>query len=335
METQLKEHYRLIVRKVSNALGQEIYEDHDSYYMVIPVKEMSNEELIEVKQLSDFMFYQGEGALLMPTRTQDFIASYHDQQILVFKLLKGYERQNKMRSLGEQLAIFHQKGASFPYSVNIHNRYGKWREMWTNRLEQLEKWCFQRMEHSDYQNFERTLFETFPYYLGMTENAIQYIADSERDGISQDLNMGTICRERITANSISSNFHNLPLYWVIDHPARDLAEWIRFSYWNDKRNFKSIISSFFHEYERIQPINKTTWRLLYGRLLFPLNYFETVEGYYMATSHEQKQQCENKFYEIINRTSEYENLLTSLVDDFLRLPAQKLGIPKLEWLTSK
>ena len=53
------------------------------------------------------------------------------------------------------------------------------------RLDQLEKfWQSQVMNHPS-DVFDQLFIESFPYYLGVAENAIQYVVDTEMDDTPQ------------------------------------------------------------------------------------------------------------------------------------------------------
>ena len=41
--------------------------------------------------------------------------------------------------------------------------------------------------------FDRMFMESFPYYMAMTENAIQYLVDTELDDEPKSIDYGTVC----------------------------------------------------------------------------------------------------------------------------------------------
>ena len=62
------------------------------------------------------------------------------------------------------------------------------------RLDQLEKfWQSQVMNHPT-DVFDQLFIESFPYYLGVAENAIQYVVDTEMDDTPQLTDAATICQ---------------------------------------------------------------------------------------------------------------------------------------------
>ncbi len=52
------------------------------------------------------------------------------------------------------------------------------------------------------QEMEKRFLETFPYYLGLTENAIQYLVDTEIDDLPRSVDAATICHHRFRAKNM-------------------------------------------------------------------------------------------------------------------------------------
>ena len=74
----------------------------------------------------------------------------------------------------------------------------------------------------------------------------------------------------------------LPSDWVYDHPARDIAEWIRYQL-NDfeARDKQKSILQFINSYEERFSLTSFTRNMMFGRLLFPYHYVEQVEQIYL------------------------------------------------------
>src|SRR5699024_5568074 len=66
--------------------------------------------------------------------------------------------------------------------------------------------------------------------------------------------------------------------WAVDlaydHPARDLAEYIRSRLLN--RETEKEMAQFLQDYQKRRPLSVFGWRLLYARLLFPVHIFDLV-----------------------------------------------------------
>ena len=61
------------------------------------------------------------------------------------------------------------------------SRIGQWKNLWEKRIDQMEKVWKGMMQHEPVNEFDRMFFESFPYYMAIAENAIQYLVDTELD----------------------------------------------------------------------------------------------------------------------------------------------------------
>ncbi|MCJ7991147.1 hypothetical protein MUB15_20735 [Priestia sp. OVS21] len=60
----------------------------------------------------------------------------------------------------------------------------------------MEQFWYGRLRALPNQEMEKRFLETFPYYLGLTENAIQYLVDTEIDDLPRSVDAATICHHR-------------------------------------------------------------------------------------------------------------------------------------------
>jgi spore coat protein YutH len=298
-------------------------------YFIVPTANITEEELMELQQMSSYMSSKGDStvAAFVPTRTGTVIAQVREQPIVILRsYIQPYARTINM---GKELAKFHQRGRTYPYPVNQCNRIGQWKELWGKRLDQMEMFWRGKVQMRPENNFEKLFVESFPYYLGLTENAIQYLVDTELDDQPQAVDSATICHQRFT-DRVWQHGAKLPTDWVYDHCSRDLAEWVRHFYLANQSVETRTLRNFFQEYQRVTPLTTFSWRLIYSRLLFPLHYFECIEGYYLAQE-EEKKMYEEKLLHILNHSREYEKFLAKFYD-LVGLPVNRFNLPKIKWL---
>lgn len=100
--------------------------------------------------------------------------------------------------------------------------------------------------------FDKLFIESFPYYLGLGENAIQYLADTELDDRPLPVDSGTICHQRFTRETWENAF-SLPVDFVFDHGGRDIAECLRYDFLTGR-----------------QTIDELFWQNTTERLRYPL-----------------------------------------------------------------
>ena len=293
---------------------------------------LEEEYLTELGQIAEHMRNYGDNhvPLFLQTKDEKLIAEWEKVNYCVLAI-QSITRQEKMK-YGRKLAKFHERGRRVPFAIERSSRIGQWKELWEKRLEQMEKVWNGLLFQNPTDEFERMFIESFPYYLGLTENAIQYLVDTEIDDEPTDADGGTVCHERFSYRSWGSDYYiKNPFDWVFDHRSRDLAEWTRERYFHNSQTYAPDLRRFFDEYQSIAPLSSFSWKLLYSRILFPLHYFECVERYYMTPSEQEKRQLEEQLNKMLKQSREYEQFLGGFYG-MVGAPVRKLKLTIPEWL---
>ena len=289
-------------------------------------------DISELEKIAEHLRNYGDQhvPLFLPTKDGNLITTWEKDQYCVLAN-RQTEQQQKLR-LGRKLAKFHERGSRVPFQIERTSRIGKWKELWEKRLEQMEKVWNGLLFQTPEDEFERMFIESFPYYLGLTENAIQYLVDTEIDDEPNETDSGTVCHERFTKSSWGANYYiKNPFDWVFDHRSRDLAEWTRERYFRNIQTYDIELKQFFGDYQSISQLSSFSWRLLYARLLFPLHYFDCIENYYITRSEQDKKVLEEHLSKILRQSSEYERFLGGFFH-MAGAPMKRLNLPQLEWL---
>ncbi|MDQ0247264.1 spore coat protein YutH [Bacillus fengqiuensis] len=301
-------------------------------YIIVDLGHLDEEEVYEFHQMSQFLISQGERkvASFMINKDGGMITESDGKKFGICRV--PYPVETSSIAYGRELAAFHQKGKLLPYPMEKSNRIGQWKGLWEKRLDQLEKfWGMKVQEHPNNETDKRFI-ESFPYYLGVTENAIQYLTDTEIDDLPRTFDIATICHHRfILTTWRQDSFFKMPTDWVFDHPSRDLAEYIRHLYFKSGVFSEKVLFDFLGEYEKITPLSSFAWRLLYARLLFPVHYFESIEGYYSSRSEAEKQTYESDIEKIIHGCTQYEQFLAYFYSK-MGISTKRHHIPEIEWL---
>lgn len=330
LERDLYEHYRLNASQIMKYKNYQAFYEKGDLYVIVPVPHLELEELLEIKQMSDYLQFQKEDRLasFVLTTNEELISNVNNERVVLYKI----PRLNRRILLndGEELSRFHKLGRFYPYPPKSATRLGVWKTLWEKRLDQLENWWTMRIQEIPVNRFEKIFFETFPYYLGLSENAIQYVADCIWEDQRKEAQQGTICHVKYRPQT-DSELVIFPTNLIFDHPTRDIAEWIRWKYTNGAG--ANEITGFLNHYERIIPLSATSWRLLFGRLLFPLPYFEIIEGYYSSTVEKEKERYERRFLKYIEQSEFHEQFLRIFFKNNIT-SSRKLQIPEVEWLQS-
>jgi len=324
-------HYQIQPAELLQVQSYYMFWQRNRVYFLAPIGNLKEDDLQEMKSLSDFMSSTGDQSVAtFVQNVQGYYVSKIDGNN--YSLFKSNRQNERSNNNGEELAIFHLRGKKYSDELKRLNRIGKWKNLWEKRLEQLERFWQSKVNSHPENFFEQIFIESFPYYLGMTENAIQYVVDTELDDTPQVIDAATICHQKMTERRQKEiHFAKVPIEWIYDHPSRDLAEWVRDEYLENPDNYQKKILSFFYGYEKKSPLSTFAWRLLFARLLFPVHYFETIEGYYLARSDTDRKRYERKLVTYLENTSEFESFLGGFYD-LIGLPTAKLGIREINWL---
>ncbi len=187
---------------------------------------------------------------------------------------------------GERMASFHELTHFDQTIYSTERPYLNWAVFWQNRADQVYAWIEDRLKSEEPTAFEQAMIEQYPYYSGRAENAIQYVVDLMIDA-HVDEGAG-FCHNRIRSTMWKQEQGEIqwPTEWVIDHPGRDIGEWLRSVCWEAADPEREGLA-FLERYKRKKDITQVGMSLAYARLLFPFPFFETVEGYFAGQFNEE------------------------------------------------
>lgn len=233
-----------------------------------------NVETIHMEQivLAYYLLENGYPYIALPIQNQqeEWFTNYYDDRYMIYQVR---ERNIGNESIGELLAKFHQVGSVYQYEPTSISSYGKWKKLWIEKITLFEEEMQRRLK-IDGRPESQILFNVFPYIIGMTENAIQYLRETEEEEMRYfDSDQGTISFLRFDDSSHREVLWPDQLYY--DHPARDIAEYLRKLFLTEMSD--QFVLEFLHDYQRIRQLSVFSWRLIYARLLFPVHLFDAVQ----------------------------------------------------------
>ncbi|MFK2826504.1 spore coat protein YutH [Bacillus sp. B190/17] len=328
----LMKHFQVKAERVPFDSEAMCYESNGILYLIIDVTKKEQKYLYELHQMSRHMIGQGEKgvATFLPDQSGHFLLTEEKKEFVVL----ASRRMSPLTTFtGGELAKFHLRGQSLPLRVQHASEFGSWKDKWEQRLENMEKAVGKLVKERN-DSFARLIIESFPYYMGLAENAIQYVADTEMDESPGEWDVGVICQMpfRETAWTQEPAIHH-PFNWIFDHAARDVAEWIRLRYWQGSLLYRSNLAVFIRQYEQMRPLSPFAWRLIYGRLLFPAHYFDCAESYFSAASFHLKKENEEKLKKYMTYSHEHEKFLAFFYEQ-AGVPVRQFNLPKIPWLGS-
>ena len=311
---------QILFEQFGISVNQEIHQGYLTLFTNQTNKFISFEVNIEEAELEErynlayHLHNKGEKGVWLPivNNEQKLLVNVSEKKYIV--CVNGLEMP-PLVEVGRDLAIFHYRGRSIPQRIEYCSRIGKWKEMWEHRIDQIEKVWREKLTAKPQNEFEKLFIDSFPYYAGLAENAIQYLVDTEIDENPEMVDGGTVCYERFTSDTWSdSSAGKLFSHWVFDHGARDIAEWIRAFYFKQPNTYHQGIETFIRQYQSVTPLSTFSARMLYARILLPVHFFEIIENYYDTKSEGERKRLEETLTNHMKHSNLYERMLSELYE---------------------
>lgn len=219
-------------------------------------------------------------------------------------LMKILVNTNKPISLPE---INYLSSINIPYQNNLMR--ANWANLWMEEIDYLE--YHQEQNKRKYP----LLNKSFNYFVGLTENAITYLNETTNRIPIEKTDYGVTSHNHL--DSTIESLYN-PLNIIIDHKSRDLAEYIKLSFFNDNYNIFDELDEYFkHNYYSLYGIN-----LLLSRILYPSFYFDMYDKII------NEMENESSILKITSRITEYEKYLQDIFNYFKKY----YNIKEINWL---
>jgi len=189
-----------------------------------------------------------------------------------------------------------------------------WNELWSKKIDYIEYQVKEMGREKD------IILNSINYYIGLTENAIYYVNETNK-------NYKITINEKITLQHKRINFPNLyydyfnPLNYIIDIEVRDVATYFQSLFFNKSNELEIELNSYFN----LKRLSTYGYQLLYARLLYPSYYFDVYEQIM------NNQEREEKLIPIIEQSSNYELFLK---DIYYRIN-NITPIMKIDWILKK
>ncbi len=242
----------------------EIKHIHDKYFIY------TNNERYMLKVFGDTDFFM----------VYEYLANQLDKYLYFFRIVKN--RQNdyltyiddkpyillKLSDINNNtISIYDIKiNQFFEYSNKISRliRF-PWVKLWENKIDYFEEWCYLK------QNQYKNMYSLFHYFIGVAENAVLYLKITEAEEKMEEIDRLVISHNRLSMDSSLYDYYD-PTNIVLDHPSRDVSEYIKSTYVHGNFDIKLL-----EEYLNEHHFSKYGLRLLYARILFPSFFFDYID----------------------------------------------------------
>ena len=185
----------------------------------------------------------------------------------------------------------------------------KWELLWESKIDYYE------LQIGENEKKYPLIRESFDYFVGMAENAISYLVNTklELKPINSD--------QKVVAHNNLIESLTEPSNLILDHKARDVAEYIKLAFWRNNKNiFKELDEYFYYNYYSPYGI-----RVLFSRILYPSFYFNLYDEIIQGKKEEKE------LNKIISKITNYELYLYNIYI-YLR---KYYDIPNVDWLKKR
>ena len=236
---------------------------------------------------------------IIVNRNNEIISSYNG---ISYILIKVFVNINKGISLEE---ISYISKSLYKEKINVN-----WGTLWSNKIDYLED-----LINENGKKYP-LIVDSFNYFVGMAENAISYFNSIVIDG-----NYKYVVSHKIIRWDDNVEVLYNPLNITFDYRVRDVAEYIKNSFFNNNYNiFNELLGYLRSNYLSLMEI-----KLLISRLLYPSFYFDMYEDILIDNKEEKI------ILEVISRLDDYEEYLSKVIG-FFRV---NYDIDEIEWLKKR
>lgn len=182
-----------------------------------------------------------------------------------------------------------------------------WNELWSYKIDYLER------QINEIGRKYPVLVDSFSYFVGLAENAISYYQNTI-DSYPQN-NSYALTHDKLTSNNL--DFYN-PLNIIIDHKARDIAEYIKLSFYTQNYSIFEELNTYFS----INHYTEYDIRILISRIIYPSYYFDLYDNIINNIIKE------DDITYITQNINEYEDYIKNI----LKYLEQYYKFPNIDWL---
>lgn len=307
MKETLEYYYGLDIESIEELDGKyHIKQENQDYFFVFYNRGI--EELEDIINVSNEMIKKGINVhKILINRNNSFLTKVGEYNYILFAVSNLSEEYDifDMVKISEKLVLNNNKS-------NLYRN--NWGTLWSEKIDYFE---YQVRELSIEKDVVKN---SFSYYVGMAENAISYVNNTNMK-YGGDAYRIVLSHRRVFYPNYKLNYLN-PLSFVFDLEVRDIAEYLKAMF------FKKDISFCLDElssYLKIRHLSLYEYQMLYARLLYPTYYFDVYESVM------NKNGDEEELVNIIKKCDSYEEFLKKA---YLEI-SKYAKIDKIEWIINQ
>lgn len=307
MKETLEYYYGLDIESIEELDGKYHFKiENQDYFFVFYNRGI--EELEDIINVSNEMIKKGINVhKILINRNNSFLTKVGEYNYILFAVSNLNEEYDifDMVKISEKLVLNNNKS-------NLYRN--NWGTLWSEKIDYFE---YQVRELSIEKDVVKN---SFSYYVGMAENAISYVNNTNMK-YGGDAYRIVLSHRRVFYPNYKLNYLN-PLSFVFDLEVRDIAEYLKAMFFQKDISFcLDELSS----YLKIRHLSLYEYQMLYARLLYPTYYFDVYEGVM------NKNGDEEQLVNIIKKCDSYEEFLKKA---YLEI-SKYAKIDKVEWIINQ
>lgn len=307
MKETLEYYYGLDIESIEELDGKYHFKiENQDYFFVFYNRGI--EELEDIINVSNEMVKKGINVhKILINKNNSFLTKVGEYNYILFVVSNLNEEYDifDMVKISEKLVLNNNKS-------NLYRN--NWGTLWSEKIDYFE---YQVRELSIEKDVVKN---SFSYYIGMAENAISYVNNTNMK-YGGDAYRIVLSHRRVFYPNYKLNYLN-PLSFVFDLEVRDIAEYLKAMFFQKDISFcLDELSS----YLKIRHLSLYEYQMLYARLLYPTYYFDVYEGVM------NKNGDEEQLVNIIKKCDSYEEFLKKA---YLEI-SKYAKIDKVEWIINQ
>ena len=307
MKETLEYYYGLDIESIEELDGKYHFKiENQDYFFVFYNRGI--EELEDIINVSNEMVKKGINVhKILINRNNSFLTKVGEYNYILFAVSNLNEEYDifDMVKISEKLVLNNNKS-------NLYRN--NWGTLWSEKIDYFE---YQVRELSIEK---KVVKNSFSYYVGMAENAISYVNNTNVK-YGGDAYRIVLSHRRVFYPNYKLNYLN-PLSFVFDLEVRDIAEYLKAMFF--KKNVDYCLDEL-SSYLKIRHLSLYEYQMLYARLLYPTYYFDVYESVM------NKNTDENILVDVIKKCDVYEEFLKKT---YLEI-SKYAKIDKIEWIINQ
>lgn len=236
---------------------------------------------------------------IVPNKDNSLITMYRDKKYILMMENFAHDRDFDYLDILETNIV-----------ADNNKTKNNWDNLWKVKVDYFEMFVENNLNKYEQLN------KYYNYFIGMAENAIAYYKNAKELETKNLNDKSVISHKRIEKNYTFKDLYN-PLFLIIDHPSRDLAEYLKMLFWNNKYNRNILLNCL----NNTKLSNFGAYVLL-ARMMYPSFFFDNFEKLI------NNQVNVDEIYKIVNRMEEYEQYLLEIY----KILKKQYNISQLEWI---